>query len=76
MAKMIDVTLVWGIYDQPTSETVISINSEEICVINVNPSGNSAAIIKTKNKRTYYLKETKQELINKIAPWKRKSKLR
>jgi len=65
---MIDVTLVGGIVDQPTSDTVISINSDEISEINVNPTGNSGAIVKTKNKRTYYVKETKQELINKIDP--------
>lgn len=65
MAKMIDLTLVSGIIDQPTSDTV-SINSDEISDINVNPTGHSGAIIKTKNKRTYYVKETKQELINKI----------
>ena len=66
MAKMIDVTLVGGIVDQPTSDTLISINSDEISEINIDTIGNSNTRVKMKNGRFYYLKETKQELINKI----------
>ena len=63
---MIDITLVGGVIGQPTSDTVISINKDEIIEISVDPTGNSNARVKMKNGRFHYVKETKQELISKI----------
>ena len=63
---MIDVTLVGGIVDQPTSDTVTSINSDEISEISIDPTGNSNTRVKMKNGRFHYVKETKQELIKKL----------
>lgn len=64
---MIDVTLVGGIHEQPTSDTVMSINSDEISAISSDTTGNSNARVKMKDGRTYSVKETTQELNEMIA---------
>ena len=66
MAKIIDVVLVGGIYDQPTSDAVISINEDEIIEMTDDTSGNSSTRIKMKNGRTYYVKEARQEINERI----------
>jgi len=63
---MIDVTLVGEIYDQPTTDTVISINEDEIVVMTDDNTGNSSTRIKMKNGRTYSVKETRQEINDRI----------
>lgn len=66
MAKMIDVTLVGGIVGQPTPDTVISINGDEILETNDDTTGNSSTRIKMKNGRTYSVRETRQQINERI----------
>jgi uncharacterized protein YlzI (FlbEa/FlbD family) len=69
---MIDVTLVGGIYDQPTSDTVQSINEDEIISTIDDTTGNLSTRIKMKNGRTYFVKETRQEINERIKQNRKK----
>lgn len=63
MAKMIDVTLAGDIQGQPTIDTVISINSDNILDIYDDTTGNYASKISMKNcTKVYYVKETRMQL--------------
>lgn len=63
---MIDVTLVGGIVDQPTSDTVININEDEIIETIDDTTGNSSTRIKMKYGRSYSVKETRQDINERI----------
>ncbi|HCY40650.1 MAG TPA: hypothetical protein DHV48_04740 [Prolixibacteraceae bacterium] len=66
MAKMIDVTLVGDISGQPTSDTVIIINSDYVIEISSDSTGNSNSKIKMNDGKIYSVKETIQELKKRI----------
>ena len=65
MAKMIDVTLVGGIINQPTTDTIISINADNINDIKDDTSGNSSSKITMQcGKPVYFVRETRKQLDN------------
>lgn len=63
---MIDVTLVGDISGQPTSDTVIIINSDYVIEISSDSTGNSNSKIKMNDGKIYSVKETIQELKKRI----------